>query len=395
MSKAACALGLAGLGCAITIAAAPAAPLPSPSFCATNATRGLIVFSWTAVPGADGYSVFRDGLLLGTTTYASWDDASSSPGTHDYCVRATAAGFDPSDPCCSHSSDAWPPANPRNLHASDDLFGAILFSWGAVDGATQYKVSRDGVLVATSAANETTYMDRPIFVSHAYCVQAINEVGASGKICATGAALDTGAYVRLSWGTCSPQVNEQGWHGPDVYTLVISARGAPGTNLGHDTQITISPRVSDAWRFDDAGCQMDRLKLMNEGLGPDCPAMLGQNPLAITDYQIYPDGSAVMRLAVTYDELVTDPNQRYVLWKVGFDHGHSIPGADNDPATCDGADVPLTFAATSQILLDSWQHEMPPIPEPFDLPVRWTGLNGPSRTPTQPTTWGRVKGLYR
>src|SRR5262249_47177909 len=149
-------------------------------------------------------------------------------------------------------------------------------------------------------------------------------IGSSGKVCAVGAALDSGAYIRLSWGTCSPQVSQQNFQGPGVYTLVASARGVPLPNSGHDTQITITPDVPDAWRFDDAGCQgTGRLNLKAEALGADCPAMIGTNPLVITSYYLEP-GSAGLRLAISYDRMVTDPNQRYVLWKIGFDHTHSV-----------------------------------------------------------------------
>lgn len=370
------------------------APLPSPDFCTTTVSRGLVQFSWGGVVGAQQYLVYRDGVLIGSplAPTTQWDDARPLSGLHDYCVQATAPGFDPSAACCSHASDPFPPANPKNVQASNDLFGAIRVSWGDVDGETHFLVSRDDQLVYTTAAHETTFFDSPRWDSHRYCVRAMNDIGPSGPICATGAALDTGAYLRLSWGTCTPQVSQQEFHGPDVYTMVISARGVPFTNSGHDTQVTITPDVPDAWRFDDAGCQtLARLSLKHQALGADCPAMVGTNPLAITDYQVYP-GGATLRLAITYDELPTDPQQRYVLWKVGFDHTQSVAGSDSDPSTCDGAEVPLTFAASSQVLLTQTQHNMPVVPETFDAPVRWTGTQP---VKTRATTWGRVKSLYR
>jgi len=382
------------------IPAARAAPLPSPAPCTTVVTRGKVQFSWSAVAGAQRYLVYRDGVLIASPLAPEngYDDLRPLLGIHEYCVQATAAGFDPSDPCCSQASDPFPPSTPKNQQASNDLFGAIRFSWSDVDGATHFAVSRDNQLVYTAAAHETTFLDTGVFLSHQYCVQALNDVGASGRVCATGAATDTGAFVRLSWGTCDPQVSEQDFQGPDVYTLVASARGVPLTNVGHDTEITISSGVPDCWRFDEGGCQgLGRLVLKNEAVGT-CPAMLGLNPLAITDYQVDPNGaggqgSASLRLAVTYDEMTTDPRQRYVLWTIGFDHGHSAAGTDGDPETCDGADVHMTLTAISHILLTYGQYQLPAAPEPQDAPVRWTGLTHPVRT--QMTTWGKVKSLYR
>jgi hypothetical protein len=375
-----------------------AAPLPAPSPCSTVVTRGLVELDWTAVPSAQTYLVTRDGIPLASVPApaASYKDLRPLLGIHEYCVQATGAGFDPSDLCCTTAPDAFVPANPEGLHASTDLFGKIRFAWQSVDGATQYAISRDGQPLHTSAADETTYVDEAVFGSHQYCLQALNAIGLSGKICTTGAASDTGAFVRLSWGTCSPQVSTQDFHGPDVYTLIASVRGVPMVNVGHDTEITIAPGVPDAWRFDDGGCQtLKRIDLKNEPLGADCPAMLGFNSLTITDYQEDPHGagSATLRLAITYDDLATDPNQRYVLWKIGFDHSHSVAGTDNDPATCDGVDVPVTLTVMTHILLTYGQYQLPAAPEPSDSEVRWTGLMVPVRT--QNTTWGRLKSLYR
>jgi len=118
--------------------------------------------------------------------------------------------------------------------------------------------------------------------------------------------------------------------------------------------------------------------------------MLGTNPLAITEYSIDVDGSAMLRLAVVYDDFTTTANQRYILWKIDFDHTHSIAGSDADPATCDGASIPLNITVVPQILILGGL-ALPLAMEPNDLPAYWNG----GQVRVQPVTWGRVKALYR
>src|SRR5262249_705123 len=194
-------------------------------------------------------------------------------------------------------------------------------------------------------------------------------------------------------GTCSPQVANQNFLGAGIYTLVLSARGDANTNFGHDSQLTIHPAVPDAWRFDNAGCQTEnRLDLRVDGIGDTGPPMLGASPLTVASYFLDLDGSAALRLAITYDDITTAENQRYILWKIAFDHTHSIAGTDADPTTCDGASAPLHFAVTSQILLTSG-YVANATPETGDGTATWNG--GIAFARQRQATWGRIKGMYR
>jgi len=118
--------------------------------------------------------------------------------------------------------------------------------------------------------------------------------------------------------------------------------------------------------------------------------MLGANPLRITDYSINLDGSAALRLAVVYDDFATDPNTRYVLWQIGFDHTHTVEGSDSDPSTCDGGLVPLDFSAITDLLQSGGQALSMTLDLDDQLPT-WNGGVVPARR----TTWGHVKDLYR
>jgi hypothetical protein len=161
-------------------------------------------------------------------------------------------------------------------------------------------------------------------------------------------------YVRLSWGTCDPQVADTTFSGPGIYKLVVSAIGVDGTLIGHDSKITIGPGIQDAWRFDDGGCQGgERLAITSNGLSKTCPPLRGTNPLAITLYG-YDAGTHTveLRLALVFDEFSASADTRYTLWQLTFDHTYSVAGADSEVATCDNAGPPYacSFAIATQVL---------------------------------------------
>jgi len=370
--------------------------LPTPNSCTANSTGpGQITFSWIPVAGGVSYDISRDGVLLGsfssTTLPTKWVD-SPPAGTHVYCVVAQAPGYTASDPCCATSPYAFPPDTPT-CRATNDPSGHVLFQWQSVQGASSYVVSRDGQVIYHAPANVTSYVDPDLVGIATYCVHAVGAFGSSDSCCAQARSTDgMEGQWRLSWGTCSPQVSNQDFHGPDVYSLDLSFTGISSPNVGHDTNITIRPSVPDAWRFDVAGCQtLDGIGAVSSALGKSCPAMIGTHPLSILAYNIDPSGSATLRLACTYDTFTPDPSKRYVVWKISFNHQYSVLGSDADPNTCDGAGLKLEFFAWPSILLAS-NRTVAPTPEPLDMPVTW---NGDTPVRTQVTTWGRLKSLYR
>lgn len=367
--------------------------LSTPSPCsAAPSINGAVLFQWTSSPGALGYRVYRDGTLLtpqGVTNTSFFDNPGA--GSHQFCVEAYNGGA-VSNQCCAIYQALVAPSAPGPCSASNNLPGSIRLTWTDVTGEDGYLILRDGNTLATVPPDTTTFLDGATG-SHNYCVRAFNAYGHSPDCCTSGFGLLPAMTTRLSWGTCSPQVANQAFLGPGIYTLVLSAKGNATTNYGHDSQLTIHPAVPDAWRFDNAGCQTEqRLDLRVEGIGDTCPAMLGLNSLTITSYFLDVDGSAALRLAITYDNITTTQDQRYVLWKIGFDHTHSVAGTDADPQTCDGAATPLNFAVTSQIGLPGGLYLITTM-EPGDQVVTWNG--GVSHARIQQTTWGRLKGMYR
>lgn len=365
--------------------------LPAPG-CSYSVGGGKVTFYWGAVAGAQGYYVYRDGVLVSTEPGNTTDYTEVPPGgDHRYCVQAFASGAETSDSCCVNYTDVLTPPGPLSpCAASSYLQGQVLIQWQPATGATEYVILRDGVFLNSVSAPTTEYTDHVSSQgSHQYCIHAINSAGSGPECCANGAAVDATVHTRLSWGTCSPQVANQAFSGPGLYTLVLSASGVSISNYGHDSTVHIQPAVPDAWRFDAAGCQTDNRLNLQVASVDSCPAMKGTNSLVITDYSLDLDGSAELRLSIVYDDLITVANQRYILWKIGFDHSNSVTGSSG-PGTCGGADRQLNFGVLTQIGLTDG-HYLFPAMEPGDALCTWNAGN----TRTQPTTWGKVKALYR
>lgn len=227
-----------------------------------------------------------------------------------------------------------------------------------------------------------------------------------------GAAHAQNGCARLSWGTCDPWVEDRNYTGPAVYPLVYSMFGVSAANVGTDSQIRIRHfnfpgaggySTPDAWRFDDSGCQGgSQLSLNNNPLSKACPAMKGTNPLTITQYALDVDGSAFLRLAITYDNFTPSASTRYTVWNILFDHSFSTVGPSDPGNTCGGAELCENFsfdfagvlAVTGQLInLPACDRDV--YYGAFDGTVAlWNG-GCVIFDPAEPTTWGKVKAHYR
>jgi len=355
--------------------------------------------TWSPIADAVVYSIYRDGLVimmlnLGHVPPYSYTDF-ATPGHHTYCVQAGASSLRGSELCCQDVTNARTLDTPI-CEASQDLRGKVELHWSAVTGAAGYHVIKDTWTSFTVGADETTFVDQTVG-SHRYSVQAFDDQGGSDPCSVTGFAVSPGGYIRMSWTTCDPQTSIQDFSGPGLYDLVVSVRDLPASTVGHDTHIRLVypgqyfTALPDAWRFDAAGCQgPGRLQAQPASVG-GCPALVGANPVTNESYSIDADGNAELHLTASYDDFAADPNTRYVMWKVVFDHSSSILLSDSNAQTCDNAAMHLQFSIQSQILLGDGEH-LDATPEADDRPVYW---QGPPPVRTQTTTWGHIKGMYR
>lgn len=206
-------------------------------------------------------------------------------------------------------------------------------------------------------------------------------------------AQNEGCYT-LSWGSCTPQKADQLFAGPAIYKLVLSATGLSQLQLGHDTNILIGPAVPDAWRFDDPGCQTgSQLSLTTAAFAKTCPTFTGGAPLPITQYGYDPVSKfCALRLAIAYNDWTPVPATRYTLWQMSFDHTYSVVGPTTPGVDCGGVEQGLAFDPEFvQIAQSSGTINFL---QPCSGNARCTWQGGPV-VPTVPSSWGKVKGLYR
>jgi fibronectin type 3 domain-containing protein len=157
-----------------------------------NATLGTVTagvnLTWTASPGANGYSVLRgtsEATLapIAQTTTATWPDATAEPGvTYQYRVKAlTPAG--PSNGVGSVIKPGWRnvPA-PAGFTASQGTSTAgVDLTWSAVPGATTYRIERIGVASPLGTPAGTSFTDTTIIAGTVatYRITAITPSGPS------------------------------------------------------------------------------------------------------------------------------------------------------------------------------------------------------------------------
>ena len=150
---------------------------------ATGATTASV--SWTRATDdvtVTGYAVYRDGMLLGTTTDLAWVDAAAVPGaTYLYGVSerdgAGNAGPLVSTTLTMPIPDTTPPAAPTRVEAEQKGQNKVRVRWVAPpDGdLASYEVFRDGTRIAT--ARDTEYFDTLSSGTATYHVVAVDRAG--------------------------------------------------------------------------------------------------------------------------------------------------------------------------------------------------------------------------
>ena len=153
----------------------------------TNVTDSSVALAWTAVPGADGYSVARDGTVVtpfpvAATTYTNTDLPSGT--SFVFTVRAvTVAGAvsAPSAPVAAATTGTPPPVGiPTGLAVTATTETTIALAWTPVAGASGYVVARDGASVGNVTAAAFTDTGLAPSTSYTYVVRALDGTGAAG-----------------------------------------------------------------------------------------------------------------------------------------------------------------------------------------------------------------------
>jgi fibronectin type 3 domain-containing protein len=213
-----------------------AKPLPSTptGFTATAASYSSTKLSWTAVTGANGYSVYRATTLTGAysllatvTTNTYTKTALATGSTYYYKVNAyrlvgTAKVY--GSQTAALGARVVPPT-PVSLAATSPSYNSIKLTWGAVYGANGYSVYRATsatgtyALLTTITTNTYTNVSLATGTTYYYKVNAYRLVGTTkvyGSQCAavgrkvvpaTITTLTAVRYsatsIKISWGAMS------------------------------------------------------------------------------------------------------------------------------------------------------------------------------------------------
>jgi hypothetical protein len=215
--------------------------------------------------------------------------------------------------------------------------------------------------------------------------------------CAVAAPL-----MQYSWDDCTPVVARKDFAGPGVYTQAVSALGLDQPIQNFSLVIGfLSDPIPPAWFFSDlcgffcaTACQpAGRVSLLQGGTA--CDTLPGFTMTAQYWVNLTPGLSGITITGTRTGSFTPDPNKRYTLARMAFNHSGSVAGAGGS-GTCGGADQPLRFRigdlylngvdqrghATWENCIAAWNSD----PDFTDCPLV---------VPVKNRTWGQIKSFYR
>jgi fibronectin type 3 domain-containing protein len=170
-------------------AVAPAIPIPG-NFTATVETASSIRLSWSAVPGATGYKLYRalilggDYSLIATVQGSSYMNTGLSKGTAYHYKIASVSGAVESGLSAPVSATIAVPAAPTGLTVEPVSSTSLKVSWDPVPGAKLYSIYRGtsssvGVSSIITSTTNTEYVNTGLnpFRQYYYKVSAVNDIG--------------------------------------------------------------------------------------------------------------------------------------------------------------------------------------------------------------------------
>jgi len=234
-------------------------PTVPTNLAAPSKTATSVNLTWTASTdnvGVTGYDIYRDGVMVGSSTTTSYADTGlTASTTYQYQVRAKDAAGNLSALSAALAvttnagTDTQPPTVPTNLAAPSKTATSVNLTWTASTdnvGVTGYDIYRNGVLVGTSAT--TAYVDTGLAASTAYQyrVRARDAAGNTSALCtaitATTQSGSTGACL-VTYDT--PRTWSGGFNIQNVYIKNLGTAAINNWTLTF--RFTKGEQVSSAW----------------------------------------------------------------------------------------------------------------------------------------------------
>ncbi len=258
-------------------------------FTAPNAPTNLVAatvgstrvdLTWTAATdnvGVTGYTVYRNGSVIGAAASSAFSDTATTAGqTYTYAVEAFDAvgnvGVKSAPVALTvPASDLSAPSTPGNVAASATSSTSVVVGWSSSTdnvGVTGYGVFRDGVLIATAGPGATQFLDSTVSPSTAYQYSvdafdaAANHSTASIPVAVTTpAAPDTttptvptglnaialdSASVSLTWAASTDNVGVSGY---TLYRQGVAIATLPASPLSY-TDNTVDASATYTYTLD-------------------------------------------------------------------------------------------------------------------------------------------------
>ncbi len=209
--------------------------------------------------------------------------------------------------------------------------------------------------------------------------------------------------LRYTWGDASGVVVNQDWSGPHTYTQTLTLTGLTGqVSRVHVSVWTNARQTPPAWRMTVNGPvpANDCLNHPAFFASPDAAGAqtLPGATLSVVGWWMWVTSPRPrIELDVVLDPpLTADPAVRYALATLTFDHANSSIEA-NPPTGCPGADQPFCFLVW-QPYVERPDYSWEALTPEQDV-LSWQNPGGATdcylTVPTRPTTWGRLKAIYR
>ena len=120
------------------------APSSTTNLSCTNLGSTSATITWQYVSAATSYNVYKDNVLVGSTTNQTYTDTSLSPSTQYSYTVTSLTGTAESAPCVTLTiqtlTEAVEPATPINISCTGTTTNSASIAWPQVSGATSYNV---------------------------------------------------------------------------------------------------------------------------------------------------------------------------------------------------------------------------------------------------------------
>jgi len=151
---------------------------------ASNCGNGTFSLNGALAAGFSGnFSASSVTLAPGASTTVNWAITanSASDGNHNHSLTVSEAGRPSSSATATYQIDATAPSAPGNLSASVKRKTQVVLSWNAstdnATGISQYRILRDGALIATHGSNGYTDRNTVSGATHSYQIEAVDGAG--------------------------------------------------------------------------------------------------------------------------------------------------------------------------------------------------------------------------